>query len=470
MKKSIGIKIGFALGVLALLFIVTCALNMMALITISNYNNSIAEDVEFLIENTQNHDDAKVAEVQDRVSYILYKSEIKIDGTYVFDIFLLALAIVISIVLGLYAFLTIAKPARSARVQLDDIVNNIQQGKGDLTQRVDVKTKDEIGQLVQGINGFIENLQRLMQSMKMQSAQLMSSVDAVGIQVDDSNQSAMNVSAATQELAASMQEVSATLVQITHGSDNVLEQVLEMSKGAADGTETVNGIKKRAQKMQKETVESKDVAVEMIGDVGENLSQAVEESRSVKQIGDLTGNILDIANQTNLLALNASIEAARAGEAGKGFAVVADEIRKLADNSKETANDIQNISVIVMDAVEKLTEYSTKMLEFVKADVIKDYDSFVEIVNQYEKDAEQMRYIFEDFSNKANEIANTMDGMNSGINNISVTVDESARGVAGVAEDAGMLVVAMSHIQKESSNNHAISKELENEVERFEKV
>lgn len=470
MKKSISMKVALIIGVMGLLFVATCLLNTMALDVISEYNQTMAKDAQTLLNAAQNGDTAKMAEAQESLTFIIGKSETKVDGTYIFDIILLVFALVMSVLMGIYATVSIAKPAKSAGAQLGNIVQKIEAGQGDLTLRVNVKSKDEVGQLVQGVNGFIENLQRLLQNMKEQSAQLMNSVNTVSGRVDESNQSAMNVSAATEQLAASMQEVSATLEQITQGSENVLEQVLEMSKGADVGTETVGEIKTRAQKMQKETVESKDAAVEMIGEVGESLEQAVAESRNVKQIGDLTGNILNIANQTNLLALNASIEAARAGEAGRGFAVVADEIRKLADDSKETANDIQNISGMVMDAVEKLSEHATKMMDFVKTDVIKDYDSFVAIVNQYEQDAEEMRSIFEDFSVKANAIADTMETMNTGIGNISTTVDESARGVSGVAEDAGMLVVAISQIQEESTNNLEISKALESEVERFERV
>ena len=190
--------------------------------------------------------------------------------------------------------------------------------------------------------------------------------------------------------------------------------------------------------------------MEVLKTIGSQLEEAVQESRSVEQINELTGNILNIASQTNLLALNASIEAARAGDAGRGFAVVADEIRSLAENSRDTANDIQNISNLVTSAVTKLAEHAQEMLKFIGTDVIKDYDGFVEVVNQYQADADLMSQILGEFVDQAAIINDTMREMNTNIDDVSSTVGESAKAVTSVAEDASHLVGAISNIQEET--------------------
>ncbi len=243
-----------------------------------------------------------------------------------------------------------------------------------------------------------------------------------------------------------------------------------MQQSIARENSNVEQIANRAQIMNSETIESKNSAQGIFESVGKTLKEAVDESRSVEKINELTGNILDISSQTNLLALNASIEAARAGEAGKGFAVVADEIRELADSSRTTASDIQEISSIVTDAVDRLAQEATKMLEFVNGNVIKDYDSFVKIASQYEEDAKEIGNILNAFSGQSTSITNTMKTMNKGIKDIAVTVEESASGVTGMADDTTSLVAAMTKIKEESDNNHSIALELENEVSRFEKV
>ena len=179
---------------------------------------------------------------------------------------------------------------------------------------------------------------------------------------------------------------------------------------------------------------------------------------------------MNIASQTNLLALNASIEAARAGEAGKGFAVVADEIRQLADDSRETANSIQSISQQVIHAVSELSQSATEMIRFVGEDVSQDYDAFVTIVRDYESDSDQASRTFETFAQLATDSVDTMTDMNEGISNISMTVEESAKGVVNVAEEISKLVEAISSITVRAGENKDISDGLSSEVSKFEKM
>ena len=267
-----------------------------------------------------------------------------------------------------------------------------------------------------------------------------------------------------------MQEVSATIQQISNGSSQVVEKVQGMSTSADEGVTMVTGIKERAGSMREETIASKQSATGVFENMGKVLEVSVEESRSVGQIQNLTDDILSIASQTNLLALNASIEAARAGEAGKGFAVVADEIRVLAENSSNTANRIQEISNVVVTAVEKLSDNAKKMLDYVDKNVMKDYDTFVGIANQYQQDAEKMEEIFVEFATQANGMAESMKFMDTNMANMATTIDESTIAVSAVAEDATDLVGAMMEIQKEIENNKKISEEMGAQVKRFKKL
>ncbi len=401
---------------------------------------------------------------------IMEGSSVKISGTYTFDMVMCGV-ILITAALGLLVVArTVSGPARKSRNQVDDIVKKIENDEGDLTERIPVFSNDEIGQMAVGINNFIEQLQIIMRKLKTESENLKNSAAAVNAEVGTSNESAGSVSAAMEEMSASMEEISATLGQIASGSDAVMAAIEQMNSHVQDGVRLVRDISNRADEMHHDTLESKEETAGNVESIRTDLQAALADSRSVEKINGLTQEILAISSQTNLLSLNASIEAARAGDAGRGFAVVADEIRGLADSSAATASNIQSISATVTEAVERLAKNAEGMLKFVDDKVMKDYDTFVEVVNQYRQDAESVHDILNEFAGNAGDIAETMKAMNAGISDISIAVDESAKGVASVADNAVSLVDAINQIQAESENSKNISQMLSDEVERFKKV
>lgn len=267
-----------------------------------------------------------------------------------------------------------------------------------------------------------------------------------------------------------MEEVAATIQGIAANSNNLVSQARGICKEADEGVTVVDSLQKRVTETRGRVADNKQVTTAVIDNIQGSLKTAVEESRSVGKIQELTQGILEIAGQTNLLALNASIEAARAGEAGKGFAVVAEEIRVLADNSQQAAGGIQKISQLVINAVNKLVEHANEMLQFMENNVVKDYDSFVEIMEQYQRDTEAIGTLIAGFAAEASDMENTMESMNSGMSGIATTIDESANAVTAVASDASELVETMMDIQSETHTNRQISEELISVVSRFKKL
>ena len=410
----------------------------------------------------------KVLETQ--LASAINRSTVQIQGTEIFNMIAVGLYVIIMVVTVVIVASTVVKPARLSGRALRGITDKLNAGEGDLTERVPAKTKDEIGQMSAGINNFMEQLQGIVRELKVESGNLEESSQVITEQVIESNESASNVSAATEQMAASMEEISATLGQLSSGSNNVLAEVQSMDASVKDGVGLVQDIKQRATKMHHSTLEGKENTSRTIMQIRETLQAALEDSRSAQKINEMTQEILSITSQTNLLSLNASIEAARAGEAGRGFAVVADEIRGLADSSAEAANNIQHISALVTEAVEKLAKNAEEMLQFVDEKVMKDYDDFVEIVEQYKQDADSVDEILSGVAANTAGIHETMEDMNTGINDISTAVEENAKGITNVADSAVTLVEAMSQIQKETERNQQISEKLNGEVSRFKKV
>ncbi len=470
MRKSIGRKAVVMVIVIGIVTLAIAIMNYSSLVHIQEQNTLIADDIHAYEAAILANDQATMAAIETEFEAIIASSHDVIEKARVFDSIMVIVSVVVLVAVLVVVNISISGPAKSACCQMNDIVGKIAAGEGDLTQRIEISSKDEIGQLAAGINGFLDNLQRLMQDLKEDSQVMNDHSNSILANVDESNKSALNVSSAMEEMAASMEEVSATLAQIADGSAGVLESVQDISANAEQGADTVREIKDHAVKMQKTAVGNKESAIEIFDRISKQLVEAVKESRNVDKINELTGNILNIASQTNLLALNASIEAARAGEAGRGFAVVADEIRKLAEDSSATANSIQQISNLVTSAVEELSSNAEDMLKFVGKDVINDYDEFVNIVNQYEADADTMNIMLNEFAERAAAMTEIMDHVNHGIMDISTTVDESAKAISSVAEDTSDLVGVMANIQTEAERGYDIATELQKEVDRFKNV
>ncbi len=365
---------------------------------------------------------------------------------------------------------SIVKPAKVATKHLNTIIEGIEQGEGNLTERLTVKSKDEIGQLAMGINSFLDQLQAIMVKLRGSSEGMNAQVNNINSSIVTSEGSASDVSATMQQMSASMEEISATLDTIATGSRGMLDSVHDMKALAKEGVDVTDVIKVKAEDIRKDAMNSKENTMKMIDDNKKLLEVAIENSRSVDKINELTNDILGISNQTNLLALNASIEAARAGEAGRGFAVVADEIRDLAERSKDTANNIQEISALVTEAVEALATNANEMLGFIDGTVLNDYDKLVDVANQYYADADQLDSMMDAINDKSSEVENNITDINEGIDGINTAVEESAQGVTMVADNASQLVEMLGSIRNDAESNRAISNELSNEVQQFKHI
>lgn len=422
----------------------------------TEWSDTIAVNVDTLISRNDELVKQNIQEQKD-----LYNQNM------ILSLILLAISFVAFVMVVVVIIKTVVKPLRKQTSELTEIIDEIKGGHGDLTKRVTVKSMDEIGQSSIGINHFIETLQNIMSNIISNSNVLDGVVGNVASSVAASSDNANDISAIMEELSATMEEVSATTNSVSENTTAAEGKVQKMADQTKVMSQYAQDMKKRATELEHTATENMNSTNEMIGEITTEMNQALENSKSVEKVAQLTADILSISSQTNLLALNASIEAARAGEAGKGFAVVADEIRQLADSSRETANNIQTINEQVIEAVQGLVVSSEKIVGYINENILPDYRAFVQGGQQYNDDATHIDNTMAEYAGEAQDILATMMEMTEAIEGISRAVEESANGVTDAATNIDSLVQSMSTVNGQMEENSTVAKNLKEESAAF---
>lgn len=371
----------------------------------------------------------------------------------------LALAVLILIVI----VSRITKGLMQVNAKIYDLVHN----EGDLTQKLDVRSGDELELIAGNVNELLAYIRKIMIEISSGSNRLMSSSRKMVDHLTSADASITDVSATMQEMSAAMEETTSSLNQITDAVEEIYSSVESIAGNANAGNASAQDMESRASQANETAQAGQQKANTETEKMAELLREKIARSKSVEQISVLTSNIIEITEQTNLLALNASIEAARAGEAGRGFAVVADEIGKLAGNSADAATKIRQVSAEVIQAVDELAEGARQMIEFVRTSTEEGFGGLVATSENYATDANAMRAMMGQFSQTAEELRNTMDGIREAISAVNIAVEESAKGIAGVSESSVQLSGNVNDIQSEASDNNGIAENLATEVGRF---
>lgn len=343
------------------------------------------------------------------------------------------LVVVIVIMLGLR--LWVIGPVKKATKQVDELVEGIRCNKGDITKRIHVGSRDEVGRLAIAINDLVAQMQIIIRAitegcgqMEEKQADIISNVEKVNATADHTMQNLGIMSEGMQLVTGAIDGVQQDTGVLDHTVENMLEVAQNGRNYAAD-------IKEKAGKMKVTAVESKQEATLVMKEIDTAMTESIANSRQIHKITELTEEILGIAGTTNLLALNASIEAARAGEAGRGFAVVAEEIRKLADSSRESANNIQEISNRVVESVEELSENATRLLEFMNTRVMKDYDALEDTGSNYHEAADHVDEMMNEFGQKIDELLSVLQNVNTANTQMEATVGDSTEKLSVVEKN-----------------------------------
>jgi methyl-accepting chemotaxis protein len=339
-----------------------------------------------------------------------------------------------AIVLALMLERRVCDPLRALNLRFKDIAN----GEGDLTRRIPVHSRDEIGELSCSFNSFIDKLQAIIREVKSDTVQLAAASQEMASTAAQAARGAHTQQGQTAQAVVAVRQMSSSVAEVSNHSSSVAGDAHQAAVDAREGGRIVQ--------MSAEIMRGLTVTVNSVA------QQIAELGNRSDQIGRIAGVIDEIADQTNLLALNAAIEAARAGEQGRGFAVVADEVRKLADRTTKATQEIAGtITVIQQETTAAVTamEKGTAQVQHGVTATMEAGNKLRQIIEGSEHAADRIVRI----ATAATQQANATEQVSSSIAEIARISQESASG----AQESARACEELSHL----------AMALESLVERF---
>lgn len=341
------------------------------------------------------------------------------------------IAIVIGIAVTILIAAGISKPIKLASDHMQIL------STGDFTREVPskmLKMNDEVGILARAVDVMQQSVGNLIRDVAGESSEVSQMLTQISYEIVELNKNIEEITATTEELSASTEETASATEEMNATSSEIGNAVQSVAIKSQEGAVTANNMNDMAENMKKSAIGSKKDAIEVYEKTKSSMEDAIKQSKSVEQINVLSEAILEIASQTNLLALNAAIEAARAGEAGKGFAVVADEIRNLAVNSKNTVARIQEVTKLILTAVNNLSSSAHEIMDFIDSKVLKDYETLVDSSELYSHNSFKINDMVTDFSAASEEILVSIQNMVQALNEVASASTEVAQGATSIAQ------------------------------------
>ena len=368
---------------------------------------------------------------------------------------------IVAIVFGILMSLAISRQLKKI------VIFSKALGDGDLTQKVDVKFKDEIGEVARALNKAKDNIKLLISEIVNSSSEVSSTSRGLSTTVEEVFSIMKNVSNTTEQIAKGMQDLSAATEEVSASAGGIVNATNGLSNKANNSFKSATEIKRRAVEIKEKAIQNIEQGNKIYEENRMNILKAIEDRKIVQEVKIMADSIGDIAEQTNLLALNAAIEAARAGEMGKGFAVVAEEVRTLAEQSSGAVASIQGMVYKVQEAFDNLSNSGQEVLNYLENSVKPSYELLKNTGVQYEKDAEFVNNIASDIYNSSEQMKEVINQINLALGSLSDTAVESAAGSEEILASINEITLAVDEVVKSSQGQAETAQNLSELSQKF---
>ena len=379
--------------------------------------------------------------------------------------------ILIAVVIGiLFAIITAA--AVSARMKrnfrkVNDKILEVASDDGDLTKLLDIGSGDELEVIGNSLNQLLKKTGNTVKELKTGTGHIGSKMEDINTHVSDSSVRITNISDTMHTMAAASEEIAASMNTVEEQVDFVYQGIQDILEIVSDNTEHLREINVSSVELSDTAMKSSSKISERAMLMSQNLQVEKEKADAVLQIKELSDTILGISAQTNLLALNASIEAARAGESGRGFAVVASEIGALASNTNEAANEIQKMSIDVVQAIGGLNSLADQMLDLLREEVSSDYHTFDDVSHNFTDKASDIRDSMEKLQQLTEEYAESLKSIKDAMMSASAASEENSAEIINVSEVLASMDTDMQNIGASTEETFSAISAMNNDLSNY---
>jgi methyl-accepting chemotaxis protein len=390
---------------------------------------------------------------------------LELNNTLKVEVFKLLGALLVLLAIAIILAVKFSSQITKPLTKIKDLAERL--SKYDFTTDINVTDKNEFGDTGRALNEAQHNVKKLIKNISEQTMELTASTEELSAVTEEVTTRVLGINKATKEIVDNMNESSKSAKQVDESMNEINLSISKLASKSTDGSGISINFKEKSMNLKTETSNALNSTKNIYEEKESKILEAIKAGNIVKEISKMVDTIADISEQTNLLALNAAIEAARAGEYGKGFVVVSEEVRKLAEQSSDSANIIQDTVLKVQDAFKKISDNSHEILGFINKDIINQFNEFIESGEYYYNNAEEISKISEDIASMSEELTAAIAEVNLSVNGMATNSEKSTKNSKEILESINETTASMEEVAATAENQAILAQKLNELIEDF---